>query len=154
MRGVVVTRRVDAPGAGHDIVLTVSDTDRVRIVSITAELTAPATGVEVAPYLTLTDVNGIMYFGSTARALQKSDEVIIYTWAHGVVVPFSPTDIVEQTVAQPFPDLWLEPGDNVNIYAGNIGEAQKWQNIAYRAIVGDHWKRLEVEEQVAAAFGG
>jgi len=142
-----VTEQITQPAAGHDWAFTPSSGDRVRLLSLTAELVTSAAAANRIVALALKDQSGLVYWSTDAVNPQAASLTVRYNWSRGPGLTVASTVVTGERIGLSLPDLWLQPGDVAESITGAIDTADQWSNIVWRGIVADYW---EDEERIAA----
>lgn len=148
----VVTEQVAAPAPGADFAITISATDRVLLLALTAKLTTSAAVANRRVALELEDQNDLTYWTADAGWPQAAALAATYSWARGASTPPPAALVTLERVALPIPWLRLEPNDTVESATALIDVADQWSAIVYRAIVGDWWEDEQELSHLAQAL--
>ena len=143
-----------APAAGADWTVTPSDTDRVRIDTVTAVLVTSATVANRLPALQIVDQNGLIVWAADLQAPQAASETVRYSWARGSGVSASTAVTTTRSLSGPLPFTWLEPGDSLQVVTGAIAAADQWGVTTVRFCSAEEWESLQLLERLRSALGG
>lgn len=149
MRSGVVVRKLAAPAAGADWSFVPSTSDRCRLLTVTAELTTDAVVAARGVSLTLTDTSDGVYYQAGLGATQAASLAVRYSWAYGANLIVGTTIADGMPVSAALPRQWLEPGDELSSVTSAIDVADQWSAILVRFVTGEHWRELELWEQLA-----
>lgn len=147
MRTRSKTVPITAPAAGADFSFTPSQTDRVYLLTVTANLLADANVATRIPALTFKTQQGLQFCSMGNIISLAASQQATWNWARGVGTAANSAYASGEQVAVGLPDMWLEPGDTVSAVTINKQVGDKWSNIVWRGLVGDWWQH---EEGIAA----
>ena len=154
MRGDLVQRSVQEPAAGANWSFTPSESDRSRLVLVTAKLTTSAVEGERSPGIRLADQNGVHLWGVGLEHEQGAGSIVRYSFARGTQSSAYTKVVSGREVTLPLPDVVLEPGDSIHGEVDGIAAGDQWSEIVFRAIVGERWDWPQEEAQAERMLRG
>ncbi|MGH2877779.1 MAG: hypothetical protein ACRDLV_16120 [Solirubrobacteraceae bacterium] len=131
-----------------------SQSDRVRVLAVTALLTSSATAASRAVALQIEDQNGLLIWTADLEAVQAASLACTYSWARGSGVSAAAAPITGARLSAGLPFLDLEPGDSLSVHTANIDAADQWSAVVVRYQAGEQWEHLQLLERLQAALGG
>lgn len=149
----LVQGAVDQPAAGADWSFVPSHSDRVKLLSITAQLVTAAAVANRIVALQYTDEPGAVIWTADVVTPQTASLTVRYSWADGGALQIATAIVAGERVGAKLTDFWLQPGDKVSSVTGAIAAADQWSSIVWRGYVASAWEDLEEQEQLATALG-
>lgn len=141
------SQKVPSPVAGADFSFVPSTTDRVRLLTLTAQL---ATAVAVAnrmPAIAFKGQDGGVFYSADGGVPQLASLTVQYTWSRSGATAIANPIVGGERVGLALPDIWLQPGDTIESITGLISGADQWSGIIWRGLIADSW---EEDEQLYA----
>lgn len=154
MRTVLQTFQVAQPAAGADWSFVPSNSDRVKLLFVTAKLTTAVAVASRYPALAFKDQGGVVYYGADAGVPQAASLAVNYSWSRAGSTSVATTIFTGERVGLALPDAWIEPGDTVQSMTAAIAGADQWTSVYWRGIIGDAWEDEQHLAEIAAALSG
>lgn len=127
-QGAITSVAVTNPAAGADFSFTVPTGERLRLRSLTATLTTAVAVANRQPVLNITDGTSIL-FSIVPTVVQTASLAVRYSW--GAMLGVEVVGNGGLFVAEPLPDVLLEPGFKVTSVTGAIAAADQWSAIHF-----------------------
>lgn len=123
---------VGNPAAGSDFNFVASNTQRVKILTITATLATDATVANRVPAIQILSTDKTVVYDSASSLSQAASLTNIWTWDHSMSGPgfsgaYNGANVVSTNA---FPDLILPHGWQVKVVTRLVDTSDQWSAIA------------------------
>lgn len=152
MKSRLLTATVTQPAAGADFKFIPAGMEEVRLLSLSAILTTSAVVGARQPSLRFQTREPVTYWAADTIFPQAASLAVRYSWAIGTGLGVANPVVASGKAAAPLPHLWLDEDDTVASTTLLLDVGDQWSSIAYRCLVGSHYRAVEELAELSQAF--